>query len=94
MRKKYSTSLAILTTFIFIGLLANVVNAAEIPRMTKEELKAMLGNPDVIILDVRSGTDWRASESKIKGAIREEPYQASSWAGKYDKGKTYVLYCA
>ena len=86
--------LALLAALIFMGVCMNVVNAADVSRMTKEELKTMLGNPDVIILDVRSGTDWRASESKIKGAIREESYQTRSWADKYDKGKTYVLYCA
>ena len=87
-------SLTVLTTFLLLGLSANGAMAADVPRITKEELKTMLENPNVIILDVRSGTDWRASESKIKGAIREEPYQASSWAGKYDRTKTYVLYCA
>jgi flagellar biogenesis protein FliO len=27
--------------------------STEVPRMTKEELQAMLGSPDVVILDVR-----------------------------------------
>ena len=94
MKQIHSMFLATLRILLFVGLFANVVIAADVSRMTKEELKSMLGNPDVIILDVRSGTDWRASESKIKGAIREESYQARSWADKYDKGKTYVLYCA
>jgi len=54
----------------------------------------MLGNPDVVIIDVRVGKDWKDSQSKIKGAIREKPKKAKLWADKYDKGKTYVLYCA
>jgi rhodanese-related sulfurtransferase len=69
-------------------------NAEDFKRMTKEELKAMIDNPDVVIVDVRSGRDWKSSESKIKNAVREEPYKADSWANKYDKSKTYVLYCA
>ena len=75
------------------GLFLNAI-AADIPRMTKDELKGMLDKDDVIVVDVRKGRDWSSSESKIKGAIREEAYQAKTWADKYDKAKTYVLYCA
>ena len=62
--------------------------------MTKEELKAMLGNPDLIIIDVRYGRDWTDSELKIKGAVREDPETFDSWAKKYPKDKTLVFYCA
>ena len=83
--------------FVFVmfvmGLCLNAV-AADIPRMNKDELKGMLDKDDVIVMDVRKGRDWSSSESKIKGAVREEAYQAKTWADKYDKEKTYVLYCA
>jgi len=66
-----------------------------VPRITKEEVKSMLGNPDVIILDVRAARDWKDSESKIKGAIREDRKgEASTWMDKYQKDKILVLYCA
>lgn len=94
MKERLSRVLAVLLTLAFMGAFANAAAASEVPRMTKEQLEAMLGNPDVVIIDVRAGRDWKASESKIKGAVREEPKKAKSWAGKYDKGKTYVLYCA
>jgi len=68
--------------------------SAEVPRMTKEELKAMLGKPDLIIIDVRTGSDWTGSDLKIKGAVREDPGNIESWANKYSKDKTLVLYCA
>jgi len=65
------------------------------PRITKEELKALLGNPGVIILDVRVTDDWKRSDSKVKGAFREDPEQDSRmWASKYPKDKTLVFYCA
>ena len=70
------------------------VSAAGVQRMSKEELKPILDNKDVVVVDVRKGRDWTSSESKIKGAVREEAYQAANWASKYDKNKTYVLYCA
>ena len=77
-----------------LSMLAQMAIAAEVPRMTKEELKAKLDNPDVVIVDVRAGKDWEGSEFKIKGAVRENPAEFSSWAEKYPKDKTLVLYCA
>ena len=68
--------------------------SADAPKMTKEELKGLLGNPDVAVLDVRTGGDWRRSDRKIAGAVRENPNDVDSWADKYPKGKTIVLYCS
>jgi rhodanese-related sulfurtransferase len=62
--------------------------------MTKEELKAKLDNPDLVIVDVRLGKDWTGSDLKIKGAVREDPEAIDSWVNKYPKNKTLVFYCA
>ena len=67
--------------------------ADEVPRMSKEELKELLGSPDLVIVDVRRGNDWNSSEFKIKGAVRESG-PGIAWAENYDKDKTIVLYCA
>jgi hypothetical protein len=64
------------------------------PRMTKDTLKAMMGNPDLVIIDVRYGKDWTDSDLKIRGAVREDPDAVNSWANKYPKDKTLVFYCA
>ena len=64
------------------------------PRMTKDDLKAMLGNPDLLVIDVRYGKDWTDSNLKIRGAVREDPEAFDSWANKYPKDKTFVFYCA
>ncbi len=68
--------------------------AAEVPRMSKEDLQSMLGNPEVIIIDVRLSGDSPGTESRIKGAIREDPGQVDSWIDKYPKNKILVFYCA
>jgi rhodanese-related sulfurtransferase len=70
--------------------------AMEIPRISKEELKSMLGNPDVVIIDVRIIADHNKSVKQIKGSVREDPNptEVKSWANKYSKEKTIVLYCA
>ncbi len=70
------------------------VNGADAPRMTKEELRSLLGNPDVVILDVRVGPEWQATKEKIQGAVREDPEALKNWADKYPKDKTLVLYCS
>lgn len=77
-----------------VSMLAPFAAADEVPRMTKEQLKALLNDPDVVILDVRTSRDWKGSEKKIKGAIRENPKGFESWAHKYPKDRTLVLYCA
>jgi len=78
---------------VFVGSLTITVGAEEVPRMTKEQLKEMLDNPNVVIIDVRTGKDWSASDVKIKGAIREDSRKVKKWASKLEKDKTYVLYC-
>lgn len=78
-----------------IGLLAFKAMASEaVPRITKEELKVLIDYTDVTILDVRTGRDWKSSEFKIKGAVREDPAAFKSWANKYSKDGTIILYCA
>ena len=80
---------------LLVGCSQVVVSDSKVPRMTKEELKSLLGNPKVIVLDVRITDDWKESDSKIKGALREDPEKDyRTWASKYPKDKTLVFYCA
>ncbi len=65
----------------------------EVPRMTKEQAKAIFGNADFVILDVRKASDWEGSDLKIQGAIREDPSNVNAWADKYPKDKTLLFYC-
>ena len=66
----------------------------DVPKMTKEDLQPLLGNPDVIVIDVRSKSDWEGDTLMIKGAVREDPAKADSWIEKYPKDKTLVFYCS
>ncbi len=83
-------------SLIILALGIHLAMASEkVPRMTKEELKELLGRPDVTIIDVRTASDWKKSDQKILGAVGENPDKATkSWAEKYPKDKTIVLYCA
>lgn len=64
-----------------------------VPRMTVEELKTGLGNPNLVVIDVRTGPDWKNSQTKIEGAVHEDPFKIGTWIDKYPKEKTIVIYC-
>jgi hypothetical protein len=85
-------------TALALGFLLPVAGSealAQANLVSKEELKGMLGRPDVVVIDVRQPGDLEKSTVKIKGALREDPRQdVKSWADKYPKDKTIVLYCA
>jgi hypothetical protein len=69
-------------------------SAAEAPRVDKETLKGWLGNPQVVIVDVRADSDWQESKTKIKGAVRQDPKGVQTWGASLPKEKKIVLYCA
>ena len=79
---------------IGIPILVSTSFAKKVPRMTKEELKPMITDDNVVILDVRRGRDWDSSEFKIQGAVWVDAGKVKQWAGNYSKDKTLVLYCA
>ena len=64
-----------------------------VPRMSIEELKQQMNNPNLVIIDVRTPHDWGESAMKIKGSIREDPSKLDSWMAKYPPNKTLVFYC-
>ncbi len=94
MKKRLVKILIAALNVAMVSMIALVAMAADVSRMTKEDLKAKLGTADVHIIDVRVGRDWKASEVKIKGAVRGDPQDLESWSKKLPKNKTIVLYCA
>ena len=88
------TASTILLFFMFCLLTAFAANAQNVQRISKEELKANLQSPDLIIIDVRTDRDWESNEWKIAGAVREDPSKTEEWITKYPRDKKIVLYCA
>lgn len=72
-----------------IAVLAVASVSSATPELSKDDLMALLGRPDVAIIDVRSG-----SSLKIQGAVNENPTEVKNWASKYSTDETIVLYCA
>jgi len=93
-KMKYRFAATLLAIFAFQILLTPAVGAAEAVRMGKDDLKTMLGDPDVVIIDVRAYTSWFLAGEKIKGAARENYRDFDRWKDKYPKDKTIVLYCS
>lgn len=81
-------------TLLFAAVWAAVASAADAERISKEQLKELLGNPEVTILDVRPERDWKISVLKIKGASWEDFEEVEKWAPKYPRNARLVLYCA
>jgi len=93
MEKRFlSTLMLILFTIV---LFASFASSDDVPMITKDQLKAILGNPDLVILDVRMGSDYFSSDLKIKGAVRPDMGQyICGTTEKYPRGSTFVFYCA
>jgi predicted sulfurtransferase len=68
--------------------------AESVPRISPQELKQRIDSADLIVIDVRTSRSWTRSETKIAGAVREDPSWVDKWAHKYPKSKTLVFYCA
>lgn len=81
---------------LLISLLAGlpvIASASDVPKISKEELNAMLDDPNLVIIDVRRERDLKSSALKIRGAVWEDFLDVDTWAQKYPKNKTIVLYC-
>lgn len=83
----------LLAAFIVVAMVS-FANAQEVVKISKDDLKQKLAQPDVVILDARSERDWASSQWKIQGAARVEPSRVDDWKDKYSRDKTIVLYCA
>ena len=95
MKPARSWAIMPLAFLILIGCAEKWSIRLKVPRMTKEELKSLLGNPDVIIRDVRVEEQWKEGKWKIQGAVREDSEKdINTWVNKYPKDKTLVFYCS
>ncbi len=90
--KVSSITVGILILILMVASAALAAQRGNVELVTKEQLLKMMNenDPELIILDVRKGTDWRASQFMIKGAIRLDLNKISTI--KYPKDKKLVLY--
>ena len=74
------------------GFTATPADTDMVPRMSKEELKAKIEDPSLLILDVRLAGHFAGSSAKIKGALWVKAKDVSRWSQLFPKNSTFVLY--
>jgi hypothetical protein len=94
--------LMILAAFLYLAMVGAAPSTEtkkplpypNIPRLGQEDFSKMLATEEVtfIILDVRPAIQWKFSDRKLPGAVHEDPERVDSWAQKYRKDATIVLY--
>ena len=90
---KDSVSIAVVVAVVLLAPFATVY-AKDVSLITKEELRKIMSNEDVVIFDVRTGRDWSSSEFKIQSAVRVDPRAVAQWQENYSKDNKFVIYCA
>jgi hypothetical protein len=81
----------IAVAFVFGGWTVQIEATEQVPRMTKEDLKTNLNNPDLKLIDVRVDKSYTSSQRKIERAVREAPDDLMAWSKKYPKSSRIVL---
>lgn len=83
----------LILVFSLVASLALPAVAAEVPRIRPDEVNALLGSPDLILLDVRAKSHWEKTDRKIRGARRVDPDKVEDWTGTIGREARVVLYC-
>jgi len=58
-----------------------------------QELKSMLGNTDLTVIDVRRKDDYAADNTAIPGSTWFDPANIDNWCSTLPENKEVVLYC-
>jgi hypothetical protein len=70
--KKWGILLGIHFLFLF-ALILSAYGVDNVPRINAEQLKNVIDDPGLVLLDVRTEKDWGKSDRKIVGAVRVDP---------------------
>jgi hypothetical protein len=96
MRRKpilISALVAVLLLIALAGYSAPPSSVEQVPRLTKEAVREMLGKPDVVVVDARYIKQYEQSDKKIPGAVFVNPENFEEFVKNHpQKDKTYVLY--
>jgi predicted sulfurtransferase len=89
-----SAALTVLLSLVALaGWSAPPSSVEQVPRLTKDAVKEMLGKPDVIIVDIRYIKQYEESDKKLPGAVFVQPENFDDFVKKHPKkDATYVLY--
>lgn len=77
---------------VSLSLAIPALAGADTLRVDQETVKSWLNDPQVLIIDVRTGQSWEQSNRKIKGAVRQDAREVKQWAAGLPTDKKIVLY--
>lgn len=77
---------------VSISIPISAVWSQEVPRISKERVVEIMSDSGVVVIDVRTESQWKAAEAKVRGADRQNPMDFA--ASRYSEDQTLVLYCA
>lgn len=84
---------ALLSLVALAGWSAPPSSVEQVPRLTKEQVRGMLGKPDVVVVDIRYIKQYEQSDKKIPGAVFVQPEHFDEFVKNHPKkDATYVLY--
>jgi predicted sulfurtransferase len=87
-----SSLVSLLLLIALAGYSAPPSSVEQVPRLTKEAVREMLGKPDVVIVDIRYIKQYEQSDKKLPGAVFVQPENFDEFVKNHPKDKTYVLY--
>jgi predicted sulfurtransferase len=88
-----SSLVALLLLIALAAYSAMPTTVEQVPRLTKEAVKEMLGKPDVVIVDIRYIKQYEQSDKKLPGAVFVQPENFDEFVKNHpQKDKTYILY--
>jgi 3-mercaptopyruvate sulfurtransferase SseA len=88
-----SSLVALLLLIALAAYSAMPTTVEQVPRLTKEAVKEMLGKPDVVMVDIRYIKQYEQSDKKIPGAVFVQPENFDEFVKSHpQKDKTYILY--
>lgn len=92
--KVLASALALFLSLAACSALLRSDDTGKVAWTSKEELLTLLDDPTLILLDARSGKDWKRSDRKIRNAQRLDASEIDSWEGRYAPDQKIVVYCA
>ncbi|NPV06229.1 MAG: hypothetical protein HPY67_16060 [Syntrophaceae bacterium] len=84
---------ALLSLVTLAGWSAPPSSVEQVPRLTKEQVRGMLGKPGVVVMDGRYIKQYEQSDRKLPGAVFFQPETLDEFVKNHpQKDKTYIIY--
>ena len=88
MKYRIVALLLMAVAFLWVGSAFMTACASDdAPKMTKEDLKGRLGDPEVVVVDVRAGGSWDNSRDQDQGSRARGSDRSAELGRKISQGQ-------